>query len=204
MIPGFSSVLVIGLGRSGRASAGVLRANGADVWATDELPPDALVAAREELRARGAEYVAPSALDPILTGLDSAVLSPGVPLNSPLVRRVQNARVPVYSEIELAYRICRAPIVALTGTKGKTTTTSLVGHMFRCAGRSTLVGGNIGNPLIDEAAVAQPDQWVVAEVSSFQLESIRSFKPKVSAIINISPDHLDRYFSMDEYAEAKL
>ena len=204
MIPGFSSVLVIGLGRSGRASAGVLRANGADVWATDELPPDALVAAREELRARGAEYVAPSALDPILTGLDSAVLSPGVPLNSPLVRRVQNARVPVYSEIELAYRICRAPIVALTGTKGKTTTTSLVGHMFRCAGRSTLVGGNIGNPLIDEAAVAQPDQWVVAEVSSFQLESIRSFKPKVSAIINISPDHLDRYFSMDEYVEAKL
>src|SRR6202022_625505 len=98
--------------------------------------------------------------------------------------RIQNARVSVYSEIELAYRICQAPIVALTGTKGKTTTTALVGHIFRTAGRSTLVGGNIGNALINEAAVAKPEDWVIAEVSSFQLESIRSFKPKVSAIIN--------------------
>jgi len=204
LIPGFSSVLVIGLGRSGRASTGVLRKSGARVWATDEAPPENLVEAREELRARGAEYVAPDALASILADVEAAVISPGVPLNSALVRGVQNAQVPVFSEIELAYRICKAPIVALTGTKGKTTTTALVGHLFRTAGRSTLVGGNIGNPLIDEAARAEPGQWVIAEVSSFQLESIRSFKPKVSAIINISPDHLDRYFSMEHYAEAKL
>lgn len=204
MIAGFSNVLVVGLGRSGRASVTFLREQGAQVWATDEGAPETLPDALDEISKRGATFVAPDALEPILGGLDAAVLSPGVPLNSPLVRRVQNARVSVYSEIELAYRICQAPIVALTGTKGKTTTTALVGHIFRTAGRSTLVGGNIGNALINEAAIARPSDWVIAEVSSFQLESIRSFKPKVSAIINISPDHLDRYFSMDEYAEAKF
>ena len=201
---GFERTLVIGLGRSGRSSARVLHDLGAKVWATDESTSDKLKSALDELRARGDVFVAPEKLEEVLGELDAAVLSPGVPLNSPLVRRVQTARVPVYSEIELAFRLCKAPIIALTGTKGKTTTTSLVGHILREAGRSARVGGNIGNPLIDEAVAAKPDEWVVAEVSSFQLESIRSFKPKISAIINLSPDHLDRYFSMDEYAEAKF
>ncbi|MBV8074348.1 MAG: UDP-N-acetylmuramoyl-L-alanine--D-glutamate ligase [Candidatus Eremiobacteraeota bacterium] len=204
MIAGFERALVIGLGRSGRASAQVLRDEGAQVWATDESSSDALAPVVAELRAFGVTFVAPAEIERILPELDAAVLSPGVPLNSPLVRRVQSARVPVYSEIEVAYRLCKAPIVALTGTKGKTTTTALVGHIFRTAGRTTLVGGNIGNALIDEAARAGAGDWVVAEVSSFQLESIRSFKPKVSALINVSPDHLDRYFSMDEYVEAKF
>jgi len=132
------------------------------------------------------------------------VLSPGIPLNGALVRRVQAARVPVYSEIEVAYRICAAPIIAVTGTKGKTTTTALIGAMLRRAGKTTWVGGNIGNALIAQTAQARPDDWVVAEVSSFQLESIRAFKPKISTILNVSPDHLDRYHSMDEYAEAKF
>ena len=204
MIPGFGKVVVIGVGRSGRASSAVLRAHGAQVWATDENSPDALAEVIAELRALDVPFVAPPALDGILGELDAAVLSPGVPLNSPLVRRIQSARVPVYSEMELAYRLCKAPMVAVTGTKGKTTTTMLVGHIFRTAGRSTLVGGNIGNPLINEADASKPEDWVVAEVSSFQLESIRSFKPRVSALINIAPDHLDRYFSMEEYAEAKF
>ncbi len=112
--------------------------------------------------------------------------------------------MPVYSEIEVAYRICAAPIIAVTGTKGKTTTTALIGEMLRRSGRTTWVGGNIGNALIAQTAQASPDDWVVAEVSSFQLESIRAFKPKISVILNISPDHLDRYHSMDEYAEAKF
>jgi len=112
--------------------------------------------------------------------------------------------VPVFSEVEVAYRICKAPIVALTGTKGKTTTTALIGAIFRAAGKTTYVGGNIGNALIHETAIAGPDDWVIAEVSSFQLESIRSFKPRISCLINITPDHLDRYHSMDEYAEAKF
>ncbi|HEY0799132.1 MAG TPA: UDP-N-acetylmuramoyl-L-alanine--D-glutamate ligase, partial [Candidatus Baltobacteraceae bacterium] len=197
-------VLVIGLGRSGIASCTVLRARGATVWATDEKGADALAAALGEIRALGATFVAPDALDALVPELTVAVLSPGVPLNSPLVRHVQAAGIPVYSEIEVAYRICNAPIVAVTGTKGKTTTTALIGALFRQAGKTTYVGGNIGNALIGETAIAKADDWVIAEVSSFQLESIRSFKPRISLITNISPDHLDRYHSMDEYTEAKF
>ncbi|MBV9647101.1 MAG: UDP-N-acetylmuramoyl-L-alanine--D-glutamate ligase [Candidatus Eremiobacteraeota bacterium] len=197
-------VLVIGLGRSGRASCRVLRARGATVYAVDDKSRDELSDAIEEIAGTGAQFVAADALEPFLDQLTLAVLSPGIPLNSALVRRVQAARVPVYSEIEVAYRICAAPIVAVTGTKGKTTTTALIGTMLRSAGRTTWVGGNIGNALIEQTAQARPQDWVVAEVSSFQLESIRSFKPKIATILNISPDHLDRYHSMDEYAEAKF
>jgi UDP-N-acetylmuramoylalanine--D-glutamate ligase len=197
-------VLVIGLGRSGLASVAVLRERGATVIATDDKPLGELRAALDRLGELGARFVAPDALDVEFGTLTSAVLSPGIPLTNALVRRVQAARISVYSEIEVAYRISRAPIVALTGTKGKSTTTALIGALFRRAGITTYVGGNIGNPLIGETALAEPASWVIAEVSSFQLESIRSFKPRISALINISPDHLDRYHSMDEYTEAKF
>jgi len=197
-------VLVIGLGRSGRASCAVLRRRGATVWATDDKPPAELSEAIADVESAGARFVAPADLRPVLAEATVAVLSPGIPLNAELVRGVQAAGVPVYSEIEVAYRICPAPIVAVTGTKGKTTTTSLIGALFREAGFGTYVGGNIGNPLIAETALAKADDWVVAEVSSFQLESIRSFKPRISTILNLSPDHLDRYHSMEEYSEAKF
>ncbi len=197
-------VLVIGLGRSGIASCAVLRARGATVYATDEKPREALEKTIAELAATSVEFVDPAQIERVLGSLTSCVVSPGVPLNIDLVRRVQTARISVYSEIEVAYRICKAPMVAITGTKGKTTTTALVGAMFRRAGKTTHVGGNIGNALINETFIAEPGDWVIAEVSSFQLESIRSFKPKVSAILNLSPDHLDRYHSMDEYSEAKF
>ena len=197
-------VLVIGLGRSGIASCAVLRARGATVLATDEKSLGALADTIAGLAERDVRFVAPADLDSILGTLSSAILSPGVPLNTALVRRVQAARIPVYSEIEVAYRIGKAPMIAITGTKGKTTTTALTGALFSAAGIVTHVGGNIGNALINETFVAAPSDVVVAEVSSFQLESIRSFKPKISAILNLSPDHLDRYHSMDEYAEAKF
>ena len=196
-------VLVIGLGRSGIASCKVLLARGCAVYATDEKPA-ALAATLEELNAAGVTFVAPEAVESLAGQLTSCVLSPGVPLNGALVRRVQAMRIPVYSEIEVAYRISKAPMVAITGTKGKTTTTALVGKMFARAGKNTRVGGNIGNALITETFAAGPNDWVIAEVSSFQLESIRSFKPRISAILNLSPDHLDRYHSMDEYGEAKF
>jgi UDP-N-acetylmuramoylalanine--D-glutamate ligase len=197
-------VLVIGLGRSGRASVAVLQPRVAQIYGTDEGPPSALAPALAELEAAGVPFVAPDALGEILPKVTVAVLSPGIPLNGELVRRIQAAGVPVFSEVEVAYRICQAPIVALTGTKGKSTTTALIGEIFRHAGFTTYVGGNIGNALIAETAKAKPEDWVIAEVSSFQLESIRSFKPRISCIINITPDHLDRYHSMDEYAEAKF
>jgi UDP-N-acetylmuramoylalanine--D-glutamate ligase len=197
-------VLVIGLGRSGRASVAVLKPLVATVYATDEAPRRELAAALDELDAAGVPFVAPESLGDVLPKVTVAVLSPGIPLNGELVRRIQAAGVPVFSEVEVAYRLCKAPIVALTGTKGKSTTTALIGAIFRQAGYTTHVGGNIGNALIAETAAARPEDWVIAEVSSFQLESIRSFKPRISCIINITPDHLDRYHSMDEYTEAKF
>jgi UDP-N-acetylmuramoylalanine--D-glutamate ligase len=197
-------VLVIGLGRSGRASVAVLQPRVAQVYATDEGAPAKLGEVLAELEAAGVPFVAPDALGDVLPKVTVAVLSPGIPLNGELVRRIQAAGVPVFSEVEVAYRICKAPIVALTGTKGKSTTTALIGAIFRAAGYTTYVGGNIGNALIGETAIAKPEDWVIAEVSSFQLESIRSFKPRISCIINVTPDHLDRYHSMDEYAEAKF
>jgi UDP-N-acetylmuramoylalanine--D-glutamate ligase len=196
--------LVIGLGKSGLASCEILRARGATVFATDEKEPERLRDALLQLALVGAEFVAPDQLPTIFDRLTAAVLSPGVPLDGALVRRVRAAGVPVYSEIEVAYRLGQAPIVAVTGTKGKSTTTALIGHLFAQAGRATRVGGNIGNPLIRETVSAGPDEWIVAEVSSFQLEAIRSFKPRVAVLLNVTPDHLDRYRSMDEYAEAKL
>lgn len=206
-IPNFTqgeSILVIGLGRSGIASTQVLRERGVAVYATDEKAREDLADAIAQVEELGARFIAPGDLPNVLDGLTGAVLSPGVPLNGALVRRVQDANVPVFSEIEVAYRLCKAPIVAVTGTKGKSTTTSLIGHLFRSSGCGSVhVGGNIGNPLIREVLDAKPQDWVIAEVSSFQLESIRSFRPRISVILNISADHLDRYYSMDEYAEAK-
>ena len=201
-----ATVLVIGLGRAGVACTQVLRAQGATVYATDEKPPEQLRETLAALEVIGAHFIAPEDIAMVLPTLSCAVLSPGIPLTNPLVRRVQHADIPVYGEIEVAYRLCKAPIIAVTGTKGKSTTTALIGHLLRHARPEHLVhvGGNIGNPLIREVVNLTANDWVVAEVSSFQLETIRSFRPRVSIILNIAADHLDRYFSIDEYAEAKF
>ena len=149
--------------------------------------------------------MAPDALGEVLPKVTVAVLSPGIPLNGEFVRRIQAAGVPVFSEVEVAYRICKAPIVALTGTKGKSTTTALIGALFRDAGHTTHVGGNIGNALIAETAVAKP-AGLGSSRRSHRFSSSRSARSNRAspAIINITPDHLDRYLSMDEYAEAKF
>ncbi|HTX56828.1 MAG TPA: UDP-N-acetylmuramoyl-L-alanine--D-glutamate ligase [Candidatus Acidoferrales bacterium] len=199
-----ATILVIGLGKSGLSCVRVLRARGATVYATDEKPLDELHDAVNAIAADGAQFVAPAELGAVMPLLTLAVLSPGVPLTSPVVVAVQDGSVPVVGEVEVAYRLCKAPIIAVTGTKGKSTTTALIGHLLRSCGRNVRVGGNIGNPLIDEAVEAHANEWVVAEVSSFQLETIRAFKPRVAVLLNVTPDHLDRYHSMDEYAEAKF
>jgi UDP-N-acetylmuramoylalanine--D-glutamate ligase len=196
-------ILVIGLGRSGLACVDVLRSRGADVYATDEKPLAELSDQIARVEERGARFVEPAELSAMAARFDCAVLSPGVPPTSPVVRTINAANVPVIGEIELAYRLCRAPIIAVTGTKGKSTTTALIGHLLRECGLPVRVGGNIGNPLIREVLDAGENDWVVAEVSSFQLETIRAFRPRVAVLLNVAPDHLDRYYSMDEYAEAK-
>ncbi len=197
-----SGVLVIGLGRSGLASLEVLRDYGVQLYATDDHP-EKIAAAIAAAQDFGARFVAPDEIDSIVPALTCAVLSPGVPPTSPVVRRVHAFDLPVIGEIELAYRLCKAPIVAVTGTKGKSTTTALIGHLLRGCGLAVRVGGNIGNPLIKEVRDMDAGGWIVAEVSSFQLETIRSFKPRVAVLLNIVPDHLDRYHSMEEYGEAK-
>ncbi len=197
------TILVIGLGKSGLACIEVLRELGVTVFATDEKPAEQLAAAIAAAESFGARFVEAPGVAGVVGGLSCAVLSPGVPPTSPVARHMYLANVPVLGEIELAYRLCKAPIIAVTGTKGKSTTTALIGHLLRGCGLAVRVGGNIGNPLIKEVRGAAADSWVVAEVSSFQLETIRAFKPRVAVLLNVSPDHLDRYHSMEEYAEAK-
>ncbi|HEY9085152.1 MAG TPA: UDP-N-acetylmuramoyl-L-alanine--D-glutamate ligase [Candidatus Tyrphobacter sp.] len=198
------TVLVIGLGKSGLASTAVLRERGAVVFATDEKVREGLLDAIAAIEAHGARFVAPADLDEILDRITSAVLSPGIPPTSAVVRRVVSAGIPVIGEVELAWRLCGAPIVAVTGTKGKSTTTALIGALLRACARDVRVGGNIGDPLVGQVGSAAPSSWVVAEVSSFQLETIRTFRPRIAVLLNVVPDHLDRYRSLDEYADAKL
>lgn len=198
------TALVIGLGRSGLASVEALCARGVTVVATDEKPIAELLEQIAQIVALGAAFVAPGDLQIAIDQLDYAIVSPGVPPTAAPARAVAAARIPILGEIELAYGLCAAPIVAVTGTKGKSTTTALIGHLLRGAGKHAIVGGNIGNPLVREVADATARDWVVAEVSSFQLESTRAFHPRVAVLLNLTEDHLDRYASMDEYAEAKF
>jgi UDP-N-acetylmuramoylalanine--D-glutamate ligase len=197
------SVLVVGVGRSGLATAEVLRARGVSVVAYDDKPSELLVAESKKLMRLGVPLIGLRELESAAKAATGAVVSPGVPLTNRAVLQLQHAGVPVFSEIELAYTLSSSPIIAVTGSKGKSTTTALIGHLLAAAGIANRVGGNIGNPLVRETTAASKDEWVVAEVSSFQLEGIRTFAPRISVLLNLSPDHLDRYPSMEEYAEAK-
>ena len=201
-----AKIAVVGLGRSGLACAEVLTALGATVRIYDSKPPVQIAAGIEAAAKFGAGvYAADEPID--LAWVDIVVTSPGVPKSSPQLQRAVDARVRVIGEIEAAYRIAKAPIVGITGTNGKTTTTVLVGEMLRAAGRNAFVGGNIAAgdialPLIKAAHEAAMDDIIVAEISTFQLEWIDRFQPKVGAILNITPDHADRQ-TWDEYVAAK-
>jgi UDP-N-acetylmuramoylalanine--D-glutamate ligase len=198
---------VVGGARSGRAVARLLAEAGGEVFLTERGdPPDGTAAA---LDAAGVDYEfgghTAAALD-----ADFFVLSPGVPTQSNIVQQALRAGLDVYSEIEAASWFCDAPIVAITGTNGKTTTTSLTGHAFRAAfaddpGREAIVVGNIGYPFSDYVLDAAPQDVVVLEVSSFQLDHVDTFCPRVSVLLNITPDHLGRYdHDFEAYAQAKF
>ena len=200
-------VTVVGGARSGRAVAQLLAGAGADVFLTEQGPPtEGLEAALDEA---GVDYEFDGHTSRAIDA-DLFVLSPGVPTQSNIARQAQRAGLPIYSEIEAASWFCDAPIVAITGTNGKTTTTSLTGHVFRNAladdpERETLVAGNIGFPFSDYVTDAAPQDVVVLEVSSFQLDHVDTFRPRVSVILNITPDHLDRYdHDFHAYAQAKF
>lgn len=193
--------LVVGAGRSGLAVSRFLSSKGAAVTLTDSKNQAALDGDLKTLSDAGVELAL--GRYPEVDGFALVVVSPGVPLNVAPVARALALGIPVIGELELAWRFCRAPLVAITGTNGKTTTTSLAGEMFKDAGMHTLVAGNIGNPLVAEVEKYGPSDLIVAEVSSFQLETTVHFHPCVAVILNITPDHLDRHGDINGYTAAK-
>ena len=197
-------MLVAGAGVSGKNACRLLLANGARVILYDgnaSLDGEAL---RQELGSPQRLTVALGELRPeLLEGVEHCVISPGIPLDSPLAQQLQQKGIPVWSEVELAYRAARGRLAAITGTNGKTTTTALTGKICADYQPSVFVVGNIGNAYTREALKTTPESITVAEVSSFQLETIDTFHPQVSAILNITPDHLNRHKTMENYARVK-
>ncbi len=196
-------VLVVGLARTGVASALFSAAHGATVTATDEKPESALGEAAARLRPAGAKLVLGGHRSSIFLEQDLIIVSPGVPANLPPLALARGQGIPVWSEIELAWRFLRGKVVAITGSNGKTTTTSLVGHILKTSGTHTIVGGNIGVPLLGLVESSTDATVTVVEVSSFQLELIEQFRPDISVLLNLTPNHLDRHASFDEYVQAK-
>lgn len=197
-------VLVVGAGKSGVAVARFLIKKGAAVALTDANSPTDADKWFAELTTEGVELFLGGYPTVRRDDFDLLVVSPGVPLSVAPVQAAVDDQIPVLGELELAYQFSLAPIVAITGTNGKTTTTALLGSVFQAAGKNTLVGGNIGLPLVAEIEdYSGTEAVIVAEVSSFQLETCCLFRPKVSVILNITPDHLDRHGSMEQYIAAK-
>jgi len=196
-------VTVVGLARSGVAATRLCLREGAIVTVTDARPAATLEAALAELGGATVRRVLGGHDERDFTAADLVVVSPGVPLWLPHLRTARSAGVPVWGEVELAARFLGdVPLVAVTGTNGKSTTTALAGALF-AADRPTFTGGNLGTPLCEHVLSGRRAEVVVAELSSFQLEAIHQLRPKVAAILNVTPDHLDRYDGLDAYAAAK-
>lgn len=198
------NTMVVGLGESGLAVVRFLRARGARVRINDQRDAEALGAAATEAEMLGAELVLGGHPDGAFADLDLIVVSPGVPSLAQL-DEAERRGVPVMSEVELAARFIEAPIVAVTGTNGKSTVTTLIGEMCRHLGRPVFIGGNLGRPMIEAVGTdaGAKGGLVIVELSSFQLERVSQMKVHVAVLLNITPDHLDRYLSFDTYAAAK-
>lgn len=197
-------ILVVGLARTGASVARFLTSRGARVTVTDLRDEISLADVITELAGLDIHWVLGRHDEIDFIYADLIVVSPGVPQDHPLLVAAHRAGTEIVSEIELASRFITTPLVAITGTNGKTTTTTLAGEIFKGNGFATYVGGNIGNPLIELLESGEAVERVVAEISSFQLEWISSFRPRVAALLNLSEDHLDRYASYQEYIDAKL
>ena len=197
-------VLVVGLARAGKAAAEALVANGALAVAVDR---DADVEVGR-LRELGVEV----RLEPeeetlqllIQGGIDLVVTSPGVPATSSILLGASEREIPVWDELELGVRLLPNPVVAITGTNGKTTTTALLGEIFRTASRPAEVVGNIGRPITSVVGIVDPAAWLVCEVGVFQLDHVETFRPRIAVLLNLEPDHLDRYGTFEWYADSKL
>jgi UDP-N-acetylmuramoylalanine--D-glutamate ligase len=196
-------VLVVGLGKSGVASALFLKSQGAQVTVSDSKSQDQLGKEIPVLLDHGIAVETGAHGERTFRGQDLIVVSPGVPVDAPPLVQARALGEPVIGEIELAAQFLPKNIVAITGSNGKTTTTTLTGEILTASGLPTLVGGNIGTPAVSLLGQSNPETTIVLEVSSFQLETIESFRPKVAVVLNITPDHLDRHRTFDAYANAK-
>lgn len=197
-------VLVLGAGRSGIAAAKQILGLGGQVVLFDSNEKLNVAELLKNFEKKDKIRILKGKLSPTdLVNVDLAVISPGIPLDLPLVKRIRGAKIPIWGELELAYQSSRGKLAAITGTNGKTTTVSLVGEILRSHFSDTHVVGNIGNPFTAEALETKDSSATVIEVSSFQLETIMDFRPDVSAITNITPDHLDRHKSMKNYIRIK-
>ena len=197
------TVSVVGLAKSGVAAARLIRHLGGRVLASDSSPLEALPAEARGLERLGCALWAGGHPDEAFLGAELVVVSPGVPLELPALVAMRARGVPIIGELELAWRVMEADVIAITGTNGKTTTTALTGELLRTQVRPVLVGGNIGTPLAEHALEFPGDGLVVAETSSFQLDTTDRFRPRVAAILNITPDHLDRHGTFERYVDAK-
>jgi UDP-N-acetylmuramoylalanine--D-glutamate ligase len=195
--------LVIGAARSGIASAKFLARRGATVALNDRKPLNEWPQAARDLKTEGVGLIERDPPSWLLDQIDLVIVSPGVPTKAIPIRYAERRGIEVIGEIELASRFLRGRMVAITGTNGKTTTTSLIGQMLKDGGLNVQVGGNIGTALISMTDSSRDDGWTVVEVSSFQLETIVDFHPTVAAVLNITPNHMDRYESLMDYAAAK-
>jgi UDP-N-acetylmuramoylalanine--D-glutamate ligase len=193
--------LVVGLARSGQAASLALARRDVEVIAVDRSPD----ADTERLVEAGVEVHLGTEEDRLLQGVELVVKSPGVPGESPLPVAARARAVPIWSEVELGWQLLgRPPLIGVTGTNGKTTTTELLGAIFRAAGRPVEVAGNVGRPLSGLDGALEPGAWVVCELSSFQLEDVHELACDVAVLINLEPDHLDRHGTFDAYRDAKL
>ena len=195
--------LVVGLGKSGVASALFLKARGARVTVSDTKSGDELRNEIPVLLDHGITVETGGHGERTFHGQDLIVVSPGVPVDAPPLAQARALGETVIGEIELAARFLPGPIIAITGSNGKTTTTMLVGEIMNAAGFPALVGGNIGTPAISLVERATPESVIVLEVSSFQLETIQTFRPKIAVVLNVTPDHLDRHRTFEVYSDAK-
>ena len=194
-------VMVLGLARTGVAAARFLVGQGAEVLAADRRNESELAPETAALAGLPVRYFLGGEEPAWLAGVDLVIPSPGVAPENPLLREAEKRGIEILGEIELGYRFVGAPLIAITGTNGKSTTTSLVGAMLKEAGLNVFVGGNIGAPLVGFAGAAW--DWGVVEVSSFQLERVEKFRPRIAALLNLTEDHLDRYPSFAAYGAAK-
>ena len=197
-------ILVVGLGKTGKQTVRFLLGKGAIVKASDSSTLDKLGDTAKELTSLGAEIEAGGHTDETFLWADTIVLSPGVPFKIPHIQKAIDQGIEVISEVELAYRFINKPIIAITGSNGKTTTSTLISKILEGNGKKVFLGANIGTPLIEIAEDSEKYDILVLELSSFQLQGITSFRPDIALLLNISPNHLDHHKSFEEYVESKM